>query len=151
MSRLSLGAWIKGILGGAGAGFMLAVCLLMMIGDRIVRRASFDHPVAFEQAQSRNYGAILLAATAVCAFIGPLVIASPLGIWVRPAVYGAVGSGALVVLVALIVAYLRNEFPAVQSNTAPTTSIDFSRTIALPIALVLGSSLGLLVAALRRR
>ncbi|HVJ79436.1 MAG TPA: hypothetical protein VNC50_00090 [Planctomycetia bacterium] len=142
---------MKGTLAGAAAGFLIAACVLLLVGDWIVPRAEYSHPVAFEKAQHRVYFATVLAATAIGAIVGPVVVASPLGPWLRPAAWGAVGLSSTVVLITLIIAYLRNEFPALQNNLAPTKSIDFSRTIALPLALVVGPFLGIFVAGQRRR
>jgi hypothetical protein len=142
---------MKGIIGGAFAGFLIGAYVVTLSEDHVIQRDNFNLPLVFEQARQRYTSTVILAFTTVFAAIGPFIAAASFGRWIRHVVYGLTGSVAVVVGGALIAAAILNEEPFNSNKIAKSTCIDLARIYFLPAALGTGPVIGLLIGHSMRR
>jgi len=142
---------LKGIIGGAFAGFLFGAYVAVLYKGHVIQRDDFNSPLAFEQAEQRYVSTTLLAFVSVFAGVGPFIAAGSFGPWVRHAVYGLVASVALVVVATLVAAGIANQQPFNMYKGSKSEWIDLGRVYLVPGALIAGPVAGLLIGPLLRR
>lgn len=136
---------LGGILGGTLVGFLIGAYVVVLTEGHVIRRDDFAGALPYEQSQSRFVFTVVAAFVVVFAAIGPVVASASFGAWIRHAVYGMVSAIGVVVGVTMIAAAITDQQPLNMTKGSPSTYVDFARTYAVPVAIIIGPVAGILI------
>jgi MFS family permease len=136
---------VSGVIGGLLVGALVGAYFVVQTSETVIQRDDYKTSVLYEQAETRYKKTILAAFSISFAMVGAFVANATFGSWLSPAIYGMLGSVAVVVAVTIVVAALTNQQPINMQKGSSRACIDVARSCGLPVAVVFGPILGVLV------
>lgn len=142
---------VKGLVGGALAGFVVAIYVTAVAGEYVIHHDDYSHPVFYQDAQSRFVHTIFLSFTLAFAAIGPVIAAGSYGRWLRHATFGLVCGVALATGIVMIGSAIAHQQPFYSAKGTRADWTEFGLFYAIPCALIFGPVLGILIGNSRGR